>query len=154
MNFSRKPALFRCQPSEVSKGQRLSFIGQIASDGEGDGRIAFYCSALPVSRHEFYNYLARKNRPWKYRKLAQAMQEICAEDLYNDAYGRTRMHQAILLKQPEGVQIFSERTVYSIMELLGLSDRPKRNPNSLTREDRAAQKSEDLLKRDFPVPDR
>lgn len=77
------------------------------------------------------------------------MQEICAEDLYNDTYGRTRMHQALLLKQPEDVQIPSERTVYRIMETLGLSHRPKRNPNSLTREDRAARKSDDLLKRDF-----
>ena len=77
------------------------------------------------------------------------MQEICAEDLYNDTYGRTRMHQALLLKQPEDVQIPSERTVYRIMETLGLSRRPKRNPNSLTREDRAARKSDDLLKRDF-----
>ena len=77
------------------------------------------------------------------------MQEICAEDLYNDTYGRTRMHQALLLKQPEDVQIPSERTVYRIMGAFGLSHRPKRNPNSLTREDRAARKSDDLLKRDF-----
>lgn len=71
------------------------------------------------------------------------------EDLYNATYGRTRMHQALLLKQPQGVQIPSERTVYSVMEVLGLSHRPKRRPTSLTREDRAAQKSDDLLKRDF-----
>lgn len=77
------------------------------------------------------------------------MQEICAEDLYNDTYGRTRMHQALLLKQPEDVQIPSERTVYRIMGTLGLSHRPKSNLNSLTREDRAARKSDDLLKRDF-----
>ena len=77
------------------------------------------------------------------------MQEICAEDLYNDTYGRTRMHQALLLKQPEDLQIPSERTVYRIMETLGLSRRTKRNPNSLTREERAARKSDDLLKRDF-----
>ena len=77
------------------------------------------------------------------------MQEICKEDLCNDTYGRVRMHQALLLKQPQGVQIPSERTVYRIMEAIGLSHRPKRSPNSLTREDRAAQKSDDLLKRDF-----
>lgn len=77
------------------------------------------------------------------------MQEICAENLYNDTYGRARMHQALLLKHPEGVQIPSERTLYRVMETLGLSHRSKRNPNSLTREDRAARKSDDLLKRDF-----
>ena len=77
------------------------------------------------------------------------MQEICAENLYNDTYGRARMHQALLLKHPEGVQIPSERTLYRVMETLCLSHRSKRNPNSLTREDRAARKSDDLLKRDF-----
>ena len=102
-----------------------------------------------MSRQGFYKYLARKNRPWKYRKLAQAMEKICKEDPYNDTYGRTRMHQALLLKQPQGVQIPSERTVYRVMEALGLSHQPKRIPNRLTREDRAAQKSDNLLKRDF-----
>ena len=77
------------------------------------------------------------------------MEEICKEDPCNDTYGRTRMHQALLLKQPQGVQIPSERTVYRVMEALGLSHRPKRIPNSLTREDRVAQKSDNLLKRDF-----
>lgn len=33
-----------------------------------------------------------------------------------------------------------------VMESLGLSRRPKRSPNNLTREDRATQKSDDLLK--------
>ena len=102
-----------------------------------------------MSRQGFYKYLARRNRPWKYCKLALAMQEICTEDPYNDTYGRTRMYQALLLKQPQGVQIPSERTVYRVMEALGLSHRPKRSPNSLTREDRMAQKSDDLLQRDF-----
>lgn len=102
-----------------------------------------------MSRQGFYKDQARETRPWKYRKLAQAMEEICKEDPCNDTYGRTRMHQALLLKQPQGVQIPSERTVYRVMEALGLSHRPKRKPNSLTREDRVAQKSDNLLKRDF-----
>ena len=54
-----------------------------------------------------------------------------------------------MLKQPKGVQIPSERTVYRVMEALGLNHRPKRSPNTLTREDRSAQKSDDLLNRDF-----
>lgn len=85
-----------------------------------------------------------KSRFNKYRKLAQAMEEICKEAPYNDTYGRTRMHQALLLKQPQGVQIPSERTVYRVIEALGLSHRPKRIPNNLTREDRAAQKSDNF----------
>ena len=35
------------------------------------------------------------------------------------------------------------------MEMIGLSHRPKRKPNGITKADREARKSDDLLKRDF-----
>ena len=44
------------------------------------------------------------------------MLEIHDEDTCNDTYGRVRMFQALTLKQPEGVSIPSERTVYRVME--------------------------------------
>ena len=59
------------------------------------------------------------------------------------------MYQALVLKQPEGIAIPGERTVYRIMEKLGLVHRPRRRPNGITKADREARKSEDLLKRDF-----
>ena len=59
------------------------------------------------------------------------------------------MFQALTLKQPEGVSIPSERTVYRVMEKIGFSHRPKRNPKGITKADREARKSDDLLKRDF-----
>ena len=68
-----------------------------------------------------------------------------AEDECNDTYGRTRMYQALLLKQPKGIHIPIERTVYCIMEEIGLSHRPKRRPNGITKADREARKSDDLL---------
>ena len=71
---------------------------------------------LGVSRQGFYKYLANKDRPWKYQDLADAMKEIASEDEYNDTYGRLRMYQALCLKQPEGVSIPSERTIYRVME--------------------------------------
>ena len=77
------------------------------------------------------------------------MKEIVNEDECNDTYGRIRMYQAMLLKQPEGVHIPSERTVYRVMDQIGLSHRPKRKPDGLTKADREAMKSDDLLKRDF-----
>ena len=92
---------------------------------------------------------ANKDRPWKYQDLAEAMKEIISEDECNDTYGRIRMYQALLLKQPEGVHIPSERTVYRVMDQIGLSHRPKRKPNGLTKADREAMKSDDLLKRYF-----
>lgn len=77
------------------------------------------------------------------------MREINAEDTCNDTYGRIRMYQALQLKQPEGVHIPSERTVYRVMEEIGLSHRSKRKPNGITKADKEARKSDDLVKRDF-----
>ena len=127
----------------------MKYIALRTEDGEKKGKIAFYCSVLGVSRQGFYQYLANRDRPWKYQVLADAMLEIVAEDACNDTYGRTRMRQALELKAPEGIAIPCERTVYRVMERLGLSHRPKRKPNAITREDREAMKSDDLLKRDF-----
>ena len=59
------------------------------------------------------------------------------------------MYQALKIRQPEGIRIPSERTVYRIMEEIGLSHRPNHKPNGITKADRQAQMSEDLLHRDF-----
>ena len=58
------------------------------------------------------------------------------------------MYQALKLKFPYE-KIPSERTVCRIMEETGLSHRPKRKPNGITKTERNARKAEDLLKRDF-----
>ena len=127
----------------------MMFIAIKTEDGAIKGKTAFYCRMLNVTRQGFYKYLANKDRPWKYQDLADAMQEIASEDECNDTYGRIRMYQALLLKQPEGVRIPGERTVCRVMEKSGLSHRPKRKPNGITKADREARKSDDLLKRDF-----
>ena len=125
------------------------FIALKTEDGVIKGKSSFYCQMLKVTRQGFYNYLANKDRPWKYQDLADAMRAIVAEDECNDTYGRIRMYQALLLKQPEGVRIPRERAVYRVMEEIGLSHRPKRKLNGITKADREAHKSDDLLKRDF-----
>ena len=81
------------------------------SDGKIKGRISFYCNILEVSRQAFYDYLDRKDKPWKYASLVEEMLKILGEDEYNDCYGR--------------------------------------KANGITREDKEARKSDDLLKRDF-----
>ena len=79
------------------------------------------------------------------------MQKILAEDLYNDTYGRLRMFEAIKLRHKNDTKfhIPSQRTIYRIMKTLGLIHHPKRNPHGITKADREARKSDDLLKRDF-----
>ena len=127
----------------------MMFLALKTEDGRIKGKIAFYCRMLGVSRQGFYKYLSNKGRPWKYQGLADLMKEICNEDECNDTYGRIRMYQALLLKQPEGIPIPSERTVYRVMDQIGLSHRAKRRPNGITKADREAMKSDDLLKREF-----
>ena len=127
----------------------MKFIALKTNDGQNTGKIAFYCKSLHVSRQGFYKYLKAQTRPWKYQDLADAMLEILAEDECNDTYGRIRMYQALRLKQPQGVQIPSERTVYRSMEELGISHTPRRKPNGITRADKETRKSDDLLRRNF-----
>lgn len=127
----------------------MKLIAIKTNDGGLKGNIAFYCRMLHVSRQGFYKYLMNKEHPWKYQLLADAMLEIWKEDECNDTYGRIRMYQALLLKRPENISLPSEPTVYRVMEEIGLSHRPKRKPNGITKADRQARKSDDLLKRDF-----
>lgn len=127
----------------------MKFIAIKTEDGKITGKISFYCRLLSISRQGFHSYLKNRDKPWKYEKLAEEMMKINAEDECNDTYGRTRMYQALKLKNPKGIKIPSERTVYRVMEAIGLSHKPKRKPNGITKADREARKSEDLLKRDF-----
>jgi len=109
----------------------MMFLALKTEDGRIKGKIAFYCRMLGVSRQGFYKYLANKDRLWKYQDLADVMKEICREDECNDTYGRIRMYQALLLKQPEGIRIPSERTVYRVMDQIGLSHRQSVNRTGL-----------------------
>ena len=77
------------------------------------------------------------------------MQEIMEKDLCNDTYGYIRMKQALDLVNKGQSSIPSERTVYRIMTKWKLIHRPKRKPNGITKADKQARKSDDLIKRDF-----
>ncbi len=125
------------------------FFAIKTDDGRIKGKNSFYCRALHVSRQAFNKNLKTKATPWKYQPLADAMVAICREDECNDTYGRIRMYQALQPKQPEGVDIPGERTVYRVMEEIGLTHKPKRKPNGITKADKEARKSDDLIKRDF-----
>ena len=118
------------------------------NDGKDKGKIALYCRVLKVSRQGFYGYLKYKDRPWKYKWVADLMWEILKEDECNDTYGRYRMWEALKLRYPDKL-IPGERTVYRIMEEIGICHRPRRKPNGITKADKAARKSDDLIKRNF-----
>ena len=129
------------------------YIAIRTDDGRNIGKISFYCNTLQVSRQAFYDYLGRKGKPWKYQPLADAMLKIHDEDEENADYGRVRMYQALKYRKEvgklDGIKIPCEATVRSVMEQINLIHKPKRKPNGITKADREARKSDDLLKRDF-----
>ncbi len=96
---------------------------------------------LPVS--------CKQRLPMEISAAGGCCEEILMEDECNDTYGRIRMYQALTLKQPENVDISSERTGCRIIEEIGISHHPRRKPNGITKADRKTRKSDDLLKRDF-----
>ena len=106
------------------------------SGGRITGKIAFYCEVLQVSRQGFYSFLKHRDDPWKYEGVAEKMRAIITEDECNDTYGRSRMHDALKQKYPDE-DIPGERNVYRIMETIGISHRPKRKPNGITKADYA-----------------
>ncbi len=55
------------------------FIAMKTEDGTIKGKISFYCKKLGVTRQGFHNYLKYKDKPWKYKSLANAMLDICNE---------------------------------------------------------------------------
>ena len=59
------------------------------------------------------------------------------------------MEESVCIKQPDGVHIPSERTIYRVMKEIGLNHKPKCKPNGITKADKEARKSDDLIKRDF-----
>lgn len=131
----------------------MKLISIKTENGKLTGEIAFYCRVLKVSRQGFYSYLESLKKPWKYEALAAKMKEIIDEDECNDTYGRYRMQKALELKKEAEDDDFPhipcERTVYRIMERLGIAHTPKRKPNGITKADREAMKSDDKIKRDF-----
>jgi len=102
------------------------------------------CEMLGVSRSGYYKHLEIKAKPDKNEALLSAMMEILKEDPENENYGKIRMRTALRAK---GFPC-SRARVARIMEENGLIKK-KRQPKGLTKADKAAQASDNLLNRDF-----
>ena len=142
-------AFFAASRQKVSKKQRLMFIAIKTDDGRIKGKISFYCKVLHVSRQAFNKFLKQKIPLGNIRHWQMQCLIFAAKMNAMTLTGRIRMYQALQLKQPEGVHIPGERTVYRVMAEIGLNHKPKRKPNAITKADREASKSDDLIKRDF-----
>lgn len=115
--------------------------------------IVFMSNTLGVSPQGYYHYLKSLKKPYKYEILLAEIMQIIGEDECNDTYGSMRMWEALhykkSLKNGEFPDIPHERTIYRIMQRHGLIHTVKLKPNGITKADKEAQKSDDLIKRDF-----
>jgi len=116
-------------------------------------KIVFMSNILGVSPQGYYHFLKSFEKPYKYDILLAEIIQIIAEDECNDTYGSMRIWEALhykkSLKNGEFPDIPHERTVYRIMQRHGLIHAVKHKPNGITKADKEAQKSDDLIKRDF-----
>ncbi|MGF9713058.1 IS3 family transposase, partial [Paenibacillus naphthalenovorans] len=103
------------------------------------------CEVLAVSESGYYRSLKPSPKQKRQQLLLVKIKEIIEEHEDNRNYGVQRI---LLALSQKGITT-SYSTVYRIMKKHGLLKKAKRHPNGITREDAAAQKSENLIQRDF-----
>jgi transposase InsO family protein len=108
--------------------------------------IAMMSEEFGVSREGYYKYVESKDKPYKYASLLAEMHKIIEEDEENENYGAGRMHSKLKITHEK---LPCPRTIGRIMDDNGLKHEKKRKPNSITKADKLAQKSDNLLNRDF-----
>lgn len=110
-----------------------------------EGNISVYCKVLSVSESGYYRWKQASEKPKREELLLNQIKEILAEHEDNHNYGVERIYLAL---QQKGYTK-GKQSVYRLMKKYGLLKKRKRHPNGITKEDREAQKSENLIKRDF-----
>ena len=103
------------------------------------------CRVLKLSESGYYRSLKATERTTRRQVLLVKIKEIIHRFPENENYGSRRIHLAL---QQQGEDV-SYGAVYRAMKENHLLHKPKRHPNGITRADAAAQKSENLINRDF-----
>ena len=108
------------------------------------------CRALGVSEQGYYRALRRPEQGWRDRELLKQIYECLQEDEENGRnYGVRRIIAWLRLHRG---YTGGDRRIYRICREHCLTIRPRRLPNGITRADRQAEKSENLINRDFTAP--
>lgn len=100
---------------------------------------------LRVTPQGYGKYIKALTKPNKYAALLANIKAILAEDEFNKTYGKRRMYEKLRLDYDCP---YSYNTVAKVMRENGLLQN-KNKPKGLTKADKQAQKSENLIKRDF-----
>lgn len=93
----------------------------------------------------YKKYINAFSKPYKYAELLANIEAIISEDTYNKTYGRQRMYEKLQL---DYYCPYCYNTVANVMRQNGLLQK-KNKPKSLTKADKSAEKSDNLLKRNF-----
>ena len=101
---------------------------------------------LCVSQQGYYKWLIIEKTPYKHEDLFAMIIKIRAEYQENENYGIGRI---LLELQQKYEYIGSLRTIYIVCKENNLLIKRKRNPNGITKADKDAQRSENIMKQDF-----
>lgn len=104
------------------------------------------CRVLKVSEQGYYHFLRRLGPAARDKELPEQIYQCLREEPENANYGVRRIIWWLRLHRD---YTGGDRRIYRICRENHLMIHPKRRPNGITREDRAAQKSENLIKQDF-----
>lgn len=108
--------------------------------------IKIMCNVLEVTEQGYYKWLKNKEKPHKYTTLLAIIQEIRHKEPENENYGVERL--LLALRNDYDITI-SRSTLYRICNKYGLLIKKKRKPDGLTKADKDARASENLIKQDF-----
>lgn len=114
-------------------------------DNAKKSEIALYSRILGVTPQGYGKYLKSLKRPYKYAQLLADIRAVLEEDEFNKNYGKRRMYEKLKLDYDCP---YCYNTVAKVMKENGLLHEPNK-PKGLTKADKAAQKSDNILKRDF-----
>jgi len=134
---------FRGQPKEVSKPELFSFILQ----NRGKYGLCLMCEVLEVTRQGYNKWLKSQGKPYKHEALLVLIRQVLGEDDENGettAFGGYFWRCAITRGY-----MGSYSAVCRVCRENDTILPKKRSPNSLTEDDKEAQKSENMIKQDF-----
>ena len=100
---------------------------------------------LCVTPQGYNKYLKGLTKPYKYAQLLADIRAIISEDEFNKSYGKRRMYEKLQLDYDCP---YSYNTVAKVLRENGLLQK-KNSPKGLTKADKQAQKSDNLIKGNF-----
>lgn len=104
------------------------------------------CLALGVSESGYYKHLRNQRRPPRHRHLLAQIKQCIMQEPENANYGVQRLFQWLVNNKG---YTGSYATVRRVCRENNLTIRRKRKPNGITKADKEAEKSENLIKQDF-----